>query len=135
MCPKLAKNTPSQNHSENSTFRSAKGSDSCYIGYQPLYYDLALSKVIRGQEGVPTSTRAQEGVLTSQSGSLTTKCCLNWPTKRPAKITPKIALSALPRDPTAVTLVINHSFFIKRPQVKVSELKNGFLHHKVAPRP
>ena len=38
MCPKLAKNTPSQNDPQNSTFRSARGSDSCYIGYQQLHF-------------------------------------------------------------------------------------------------
>ena len=35
--PELAKKTPSQNHIQNRTFRSLRGSDSCYIGNQPLY--------------------------------------------------------------------------------------------------
>ena len=53
----------------------------------------------------------------------------------PAKITPEIAHSALSGDPTAVTLVANHSFLIKFLQIKLSGLKRGFLHHKVVPRP
>ena len=57
--------------------------------------------------------RAQEGVPTSQSGYLTTKCCLNFSNKRLAKITPKKACSALSGDLTAVTLVTNHPSFIK----------------------
>ena len=41
------------------------------------------------------------------------------------KITPKIARSALSGVSTAVTLVTNHSIFIKRPYVKLLELKTG----------
>ena len=77
---------------------------------------------------------AQEKVTISQSGSAN-KYVLNWPKTPPAKITPKIAHSALPGDPIAVTSVTNHSIFIKWPWVKLLELKRGFLHFKVAPRP
>ena len=36
--PELAKNKPSQNHLQNSTSGSVKGSDSCHMGNQPLYF-------------------------------------------------------------------------------------------------
>ena len=52
--------------------------------------------------------RAQEGVPTPQSGSSITKNAMNWPKQRRAKITLKIARSALSGDPTAVTSVCNH---------------------------
>ena len=65
-----------------------------------------------------------------------------WPQRRPelAKISPsqnypKIALSAISGDPTAVTSVTNYFIFIERPWVNLSELKRGFLHHKMAPWP
>ena len=93
--PWLAQNTPSLNHPKNSTSCSVRGSNSCYIGYQPLYFhQMTLSKVIRAQDG----------------GSYITKWFpdhkndLDWPKTRPATNTPKIAHSALPRDPTAVIL-------------------------------
>ena len=71
--PELAKKTPSQNHSQNSTFRSVRGSNSCYIGNQPLcFHYITLGKVITAQDAVP---------------------------------------------------------------VKILELKRGFIHHKVVPRP
>ena len=52
----------------------------------------------------------------------------SWPQKQPylakkSKIA-RISLSALAEDPTAVTLVINHSNF---------RLKRGFPDHKVSP--
>ena len=34
----LANKNPSQNHPQNSTFRSVKGPDDCYIRNQPLYF-------------------------------------------------------------------------------------------------
>ena len=58
----LAKKTLSQNHPQNSTFRSVRGSDSWWIGNQLLHFHLmTLGKVIR----------AQEEVAASQSGSPT----------------------------------------------------------------
>ena len=51
------------NHLLFSMFRSVKGHDMCFIGNQPLcFYLMGINKVIRDQEGIPTS----------QSGSLTT---------------------------------------------------------------
>ena len=126
MCPELAKNTASQNHPQNSTFCSVRGSDSWCIGHQSLYFhEMTLSKVIRAQEGFPTP----------QSGSPTTK--MTWIGQKHAqpKWTPKTAHSTLPGDTIAVTLVANHSVFVKWPWVKLLELKRGFLHHKVASRP
>ena len=38
ICPESAKNTPSQNDPQNYTFRSARRSNSCYIGFQPLCF-------------------------------------------------------------------------------------------------
>ena len=89
--------------------RSAPSGDptGCYISNQPLYFqEMTLSKVIRAQEGVPTS----------QSGSpITNMAWIGYVNKWPAKIAPKMARSALSEDPTGVTLVINHSIFIKWP--------------------
>ena len=117
--PELAKNTPSLNDPQNSTFHSARGSDSCYIGYQQLYfYWITLSKVIRAQD--------EEGVLHHKVAPQPQI----WPgvaKTRPATITPKIARQALSRDPTAVTLVSNYFFFTKWPKVKLLELKRRFL--------
>ena len=64
---------------------------------------MTLGKVIRAQEGVPTS----------QSGAPTTNTAEIGKQKRLAKITVRIARSALPGDPTAVTSATNHSIFIK----------------------
>ena len=75
--PELSKTMPSKTHPQNSTFRSVRGSASCYIGYQPLYYDLALSKVIRGQEGVPTSTRAEQTIKSCADTRMVQKVCAN----------------------------------------------------------
>ena len=51
----LANKTPSLNHPQNGAFCFVGGSDSCYIGCQQLYFhQMALNKVIRDQEGVPT---------------------------------------------------------------------------------
>ena len=86
---------------------------------------MTLSKLVRAQEGVPTL----------QSGLPAKKIGLDWPKKRLAKITPKIAGSALSGDWTAATSATNHSGSIKWPSAKLSGLKTRFLHHKVAPRP
>ena len=125
--PELAKKTLSQNHSQNSILRSVRGSHSCHIGNQPFYFHwMTLTKVTRAEEEIPTS----------QSGSATTNTyVLSWPKIRPARNTQQKACSALPGDPTAVTSVTNHSISIKRPRVKLLELKRGFLHHKGAPCP
>ena len=57
------KTLPATTIPQNSTFGSIKGSHSCDIGRQPLYFHLmTLIKVIRAQEEVPTP----------QSGSATT---------------------------------------------------------------
>ena len=50
-------------------------------------------------------------------------------------MTPKIAGSALPGDPIAVTSFTNHSIFIKWPYVKFLVIKRGFLHPKATHRP
>ena len=117
ICPELAQKLPEQNHPQNGTFRSARGSDGCYIGYQPLcFHSMTLSKVFRAQEGVPTYT---------------TKCPpsqknhLDWPKTRPANITPQIAGSALSGDPTAVTSVTNHSSFQQMTLSKVLRIQEG----------
>ena len=86
---------------------------------------MTLSKVNRTEEVVPTL----------QSGSSTTNKAWFWPKIRPGKITLKIARSALSGDPTAGSLVTNHSIFNKWPWIKLLELKRGFLHHTQAPRP
>ena len=86
-------------------------------------------------------TLLKESYQGSRGGSCFTKWLpahkysLNRPKKTEAKNTPKIAPSALSGDPSAVTAATNYSIFIKCPWVKLSELKRGFLHHKVAPRP
>ena len=56
---------------------------------------------------------AQEGISVTQSCSATTK--MAWICQKTLKITPKLARSILSGDPTDVSLVINHSIFIKRP--------------------
>ena len=123
----IGQKTPSQNCSQsNSMFHSVKGPGKCYIIKQTLYFhEITLSKVIRDQERI----------LTSQRGSPITKLAWIGQKKCPAKITPKIAHFALSGDPIAVTSAANNFVFIKWPWVKLSELKRGFLHHKVAPRP
>ena len=98
--------TQRQKHLQNSTFCSVRGSDRCHIGDQPLYFHYtALSKLIRAQEGVPIA----------QSGTSSTKVAWICKKKHSAKINTKIARSALSGDPTAFTLVTNHSIFIKWP--------------------
>ena len=62
-----------------------------------------LSKVIRAQEGVPTS----------QSGSPTTNTAQIGKKYAQPKPPPKTARSALSGNPTAGALVTNHSNFIK----------------------
>ena len=104
--PESGKKLSSQIHPQNSTFRIVRGSDSCYIGYQPFYFhEMVLSKVVRAQEGFPTL----------QSGSVTTNTAWIGQKKRKAKITPKIAHSALSGVLTAVTSVTNPSTFIQWP--------------------
>ena len=55
--PESVKKTPRQNHIQNSTFYSVRGSDSYYIDNQWLYiiHQINLSKLIRVQEGFFTS--------------------------------------------------------------------------------
>ena len=96
--------TPSHNHIPNSMFCSVRGSDSFYIGNQPLYFhETTPSKLIRDQEGVPTTPKIAPGPQI-------------WPElakKYPAKITFKTARSALSGYSTAVTLVTNISMLSK----------------------
>ena len=80
--------------------------------------------------GKPACTKAQEGVPAPQSGSPTTNTALIGKKNNPAKVTPKVACSALSGDLTAVTLITKHSIFIKWPQIKLLELKRGFLHQE-----
>ena len=88
--PEFAKTTLRQNHLQNSTFRSVRGSNGCYMGNQPLYFDeMTLSKPIRAQDGGSYITRWHPAEL-----------------ERSAKISPKIARSALSGHTTAVTSVI-----------------------------
>ena len=109
-----AKITSKIAHLQNRAFRSVRGSDSCHIADQPLYFHwMTLSKAIRW---------VQEGVLHRTVAP------------RP-HIRPEIARSALSVHPTVVTLATNHSIFPKWPWVKLLGLKRRFLHHKVAPRP
>ena len=102
----------------------AWGSDSRYIANQPLLFHwMTLSKVIRAEEGIPTS----------QSGSRTPK--VTWVEEKTVKIIPCISRFPLPGgDPTGVTSANNQSIFRKWFRVKLSGLQRGFLHHKVAPR-
>ena len=86
---------------------------------------MTLSNVIRAQEEVPTS----------QSDSPTTNMSWIRQNHTQPKCTPKTARSALPGVPIAGASVTNHFIFIKGPWVKLSALRRGFLHHKVAPRP
>ena len=65
---------------------------------------MTLSKVISAQDEVPTP---QSKVGRDHKNDL------DWPKTHPATITPKIAVLALSRDPTAVTLAANHFIFIK----------------------
>ena len=51
--PELTKTTPSQHDPQNSTFCSATGSDSCYIGNQPLYFHQMTPSDLR----FPTSAK------------------------------------------------------------------------------
>ena len=67
---------------------------------------MALSKVIEAQE--------REGFYIA-NWLPDNKYGLNWPKKRLAKITPKVARLALSGDPTAMTSEINHSIFTKLP--------------------
>ena len=54
--PELAKKHQAKITPENSTFRSARQSDSCYIGKQPLYFrQMTLSKVDRAHKRVHSS--------------------------------------------------------------------------------
>ena len=76
-------------------------------------------------------TRAQEGVSYITKFPCGHKNDLNWPKQHTVQNTPKIARFALSGDPPAVTSLTNDSIFNKFPQVKLLELKRGFLHHKV----
>ena len=67
--------------------------------------------------GLINLVSAQKGVLTSQTGSPTTKVA--WISQKSPKITPQIACSALSGDPTGVTSTNNHSIFSKWSQVKL----------------
>ena len=54
-CPTTNMTWIDQKHAQNSMFGSVKGSDSCHIGNQSLYFHyMTLSKAIRAQEEVPT---------------------------------------------------------------------------------
>ena len=102
--PELAKNT--QNHPKNTRFCSVRGSDSCYIGNQPLYFhQMTLSQLIRALE---VGSYITKWLPANHDG-------LNWLKNGPAKINPKIARFTMSRDPTAVTLATNHSVFTRWP--------------------
>ena len=121
----LPEKTPSQNHPKNKIFRFDRGSNSYYIGNQPLYFQyITLSKVIRAQRGFLHHKVAPWPQILPELAK-----------KHPAKIIPKIACSVLSGDPTAATSATNHSIFVKWPWVKLLGLKRGFLCHKVAPQP
>ena len=64
---------------------------------------MTLSKNMRAQDGGTYTTKW----LNDHNNNL------DLPKNHPATVTPKIACSALPEDPIAVTLVTNNSIFIK----------------------
>ena len=115
--PELTKKHPKS--PPNSTSCSVRGLERCYIGNQPLWlYQMVLSKVIR----------AQDGVLTSQSGSPTGKSA--WISQKMAKNIPKIASFAQSENPTGQP----HCLF-KSPHVRLSELKRWDFYITKCPPP
>ena len=125
--PGLAKNTPSQNHLRKSMFRSVRGSDSCHIGNQQLcFHWMTLGK----------GTRAQEDVPTSQSGSVTLN--LSWIGQKnwPSQSHPRNNTFCSARGSESCHIGNQPVYFsIKRPWVKLLEVKIAFLHYKGAPQP
>ena len=116
-----------QNHPQHSTFHSVRGSDSCYISNQPLYFHkITLNKVFSAQEGAPTA----------QSGSSTTNAA--WIGKKNAqpKSPPKTAHSALSGDRSDSCYTDNQTLYFHLMTLsKGIRAREGFLHHKVALRP
>ena len=90
-----------QYHPQNATVCSVRQFHSCYIGNQPIFHQMTLSKVIRAQKGSLDNKVA------------TRPKTLPELVKKTSKITRKVSRSALTGDLTAVSSAINQSIFNK----------------------